>query len=52
VLTVKEVMVELRMSRNAIYEAISRREIPSIRVGRKILIPRALYDRMLRGEAA
>lgn len=52
VLTVKEVQTDLRMSRNAVYEAIGRGEIPSIRVGRRILIPKEPYRRMLSGEAA
>lgn len=51
VLTVKEVQVDLRLSRNAVYEAIARKEIPSIKVGRRILIPREQYKRML-GEVA
>ena len=51
VLTVKEVMASLRMSKNAVYEAIGRGEIPSIKVGRKILIPRQQYERLLAGEA-
>lgn len=52
VLTVKEVMADLGMSRNAIYEAIAAKQIPSIRIGRKILIPRVAYERFLRGEVA
>lgn len=51
-LTVKEVMADLRLSKNAVYEAIARKDIPSIRVGRRILIPRIPYQRMLTGEAA
>jgi excisionase family DNA binding protein len=50
VLTVKEVQDRLRMSRNAVYEAIGRGEIPSIKVGRRILVPRKQYERLLAGE--
>ena len=51
-LTVKEVMSDLRISKNAAYTAIARGQIPSIRVGKKILIPRAQYERLLLGEPA
>ncbi len=47
VLTVKEVQADLRLSRNAVYEAIARGEIPSVRIGRRILIPKAAYKQML-----
>jgi excisionase family DNA binding protein len=52
VLSVKQVMRDLGLSKTAVYDAISRKEIPSIRVGRRILIPRIPYERMVRGEAA
>jgi excisionase family DNA binding protein len=45
-------MGDLGLSKNAVYLAIAAKEIPSIRVGRRILVPRAAYERMLRGEAA
>jgi excisionase family DNA binding protein len=47
VLTVDEVAKELRLSRNATYEAIARKEIPSVRVGRRILVPIEALDRLL-----
>lgn len=50
VLTVEEASKRLRLSRNAVYEAIARSEIPSIRFGRRILVPRAALDRLLSGE--
>jgi excisionase family DNA binding protein len=50
VLTVKEVQTDLRMSRNAVYEAIARGEIPSLKIGRRILIPKVPYQRMLNGD--
>ena len=51
VMTVKEVQADMRLSRNAVYEAIARKEIPSIKVGRRILIPRVQYERLLAGGA-
>lgn len=47
VLTVKQVMSELGMSKNAVYAALATKQIPSIRIGSKILIPRAQFERML-----
>lgn len=52
VMTVEEARLRLRIGRNAMYEAIARAEIPSIRVGRKILVPRAAFDRMISGDGA
>jgi excisionase family DNA binding protein len=40
VLTVDEARQVLRLGRNAIYQAIHRQEIPSIRIGRRLLIPK------------
>ena len=55
-MTVDETAIELGISRNAAYEAVKRGEIPSIRIGRRLLIPKAAFDRMLaeagQGEAA
>ena len=39
VLTVEEAGQILRLSRNSMYEAIRRGEVPNIRIGRRILIP-------------
>jgi excisionase family DNA binding protein len=52
VLTPDEAAKELRLSRNAIYQAIAKGEVPSVRIGRKILVPRARLEAMLRGEKA
>ncbi len=52
VMTVEEAAEILRISRNGAYEAVKRGEIPSIRIGRRILIPRAALEMMLKGEAA
>lgn len=50
VLTVQETSRLLRLGRNATYEAIRRGEIPSLRVGRRIVIPRAALERLLSGD--
>ena len=47
VMSVEEVRVALGMSRNGVYEAIARNAIPSIRIGRRIMVPRAAYSKML-----
>jgi excisionase family DNA binding protein len=49
VLTVEEARKILRLSRNSMYTAIARGEIPSIRVGRRLLVPRAALELMLGG---
>lgn len=40
-LTVDEAAAEIRSCRNTVYAAVARGEIPSVRIGRKILIPAA-----------
>ena len=52
VVTVNEAAVMLRISRGAAYEAAKRKEIPSIRIGRRLLVPLAALERMLTGDAA
>lgn len=49
VLTVDEVAGELRIGRRQAYAAIERGEIPSIRIGRTIRVPRAWLERTLAG---
>ena len=51
-LTVEEAARELGVSRNKAYEACRDGEIPVIRIGRRMLVPRAALERMLAGEAA
>ena len=46
-LTVDETASALGISRNAAYEGVRRGEIPSIRVGRRLLVPRPALERML-----
>lgn len=40
------------LGRNAAYAAARRGEIPTIRIGKRLLVPRAAWDRILRGEKA
>ena len=49
VLTVEEAAKFLRLSRGSAYEGVRLGQIPSIRVGRRILIPRAALVRLLDG---
>ena len=49
-LTVVEVAAQLGISRNAAYEAIRLGQIRSIRIGRRILVPRQALEEMLRGK--
>lgn len=50
-LTVDEAALRLGIGRNAAYDAVKRGEIPSIRIGRRLLVPVAALERMLAGEA-
>jgi len=47
VLTPEETAKLLRIGRNAAYEAIQRGDIPSVRIGRRILVPKLALQRML-----
>ena len=47
VFTVDEARILLGISRHSAYEAVRRGQIPSIRIGRRILIPRAGLLQML-----
>ena len=49
--TVKEFATLSRLSLNAVYEMIRRKEVPAVRFGRAIRLPRATCDRILRGES-
>ena len=46
-LTVEEAAKVLGVGRNTAYEAVRRGEIPSIRVGRRLVVPKAALERML-----
>jgi excisionase family DNA binding protein len=45
----KEVAAILDCNVKSVYDAIRRKEIPSIRLGRMLLIPRPAFERLLRG---
>jgi len=47
VLTVSETAALLRMNRNSVYRALHRGELPSVKVGRRLLVPRAALERLL-----
>ena len=49
VLTVEEARLLLRLSRNSMYAAISRQEVPHLKIGRRILIPRKALERLVDG---
>ncbi len=50
-LTVKEASALLRISRNLAYDLVARGEIPAIRLGRVIRVPRASLDQWVGSEA-
>ena len=48
--TVDEAAQLLGISRNSAYEAVRRGEIPIIRVGRRLLVPRSRLETLLDGQ--
>jgi excisionase family DNA binding protein len=48
VLTVPEAARLLGIGRGLAYEAVARGEIPSVRIGRRIVVPRYALDALLR----
>ena len=52
-MAVKELVAALdgRISRNAIYNAIHNGEIPHVRIGRRILFPADVLDRILAAQS-
>ncbi len=51
VLTIEEVASLLRIGRTGAYEAARRGELPIVRLGRRMLVPRAALDKLLNGAA-
>jgi excisionase family DNA binding protein len=49
-LTIEEAARVLGIGRNSAYEAARRGEIPTIKVGRRLVVPRAALDRILAGD--
>jgi excisionase family DNA binding protein len=50
-LTVEEAAHVLGIGRSAAYQAVARGELPSLRIGRRLLVPRSALDRLLTGES-
>lgn len=51
-LTIAEAAKVLGVGRNSAYEAARRGEIPTIRIGKRLLVPMAGLNRMLAAEQA
>jgi excisionase family DNA binding protein len=51
-LTVPEAAKLLRISRNLAYELVARRELPCVRLGRVIRVPRTSLDAWIASQAA
>ena len=41
---------QLRVGRNSAYEAARRGELPAVRIGRRLLVPRLALERLLSGD--
>ena len=52
VFSVEEARKHLGLSRGLMYEAVRTGQVPSIRIGRRILIPRASLERLLQGASS
>ena len=52
VTTVDEAARLLGISRNLAYEGVRSGAIPSLRIGRRLLVPRAALERLLAGDVA
>lgn len=50
ILTIDEAAAVLRISRQSAYEAARRGEIPTIRLGRRILVPRRALEKLIGAE--
>ena len=50
--TIDEAAALLGIGRNGAYEAARKGEIPTLKIGKRILVPKAALDRMLEGKAA
>ena len=52
VMTLAEVASLLRISKNSAYEAARRGEIPTIKIGRRLIVPADAFERLLSGKSA
>ena len=51
-MTIEDAAQVLGISRNSAYTAAKRGEIPTIKIGRLLLVPTAALDRLVAGEQA
>ena len=51
VVSVEEISARLGISRDLVYDGLRRGEIPGLRIGRRIIVPRSRFDRWLAGDA-
>ena len=51
-LTVEEAAALLGIGRNSAYQAVASGQLPVIRIGRRLLVPRAALERLLTGMQA
>jgi len=49
-ITVAQAAAIIGVSVNTMHEALRRGDFPSIRIGRRVLVPRAAFERMVIGE--
>lgn len=50
VLTVAEAATALGISRAHAYELVARHELPAVRLGRRIVVPRRALEQLINGE--
>ena len=46
-LTVEEAARALGINRNSAYDAVRNGELPAIRIGRRLLVPKAAFEKLL-----
>ncbi len=51
-LTIAEAAQHLGVGRNQAYEAARTGQIPTIKIGKRLLVPKVAFQRMLEGKAA
>ena len=51
-ISVPEAARMLGISRNAGYEAVKNGDLPSIKIGRRVVVPKTAFEKLLAGEAA
>jgi excisionase family DNA binding protein len=51
VYTVEQVCRILQLSRNSVYTQIAQGKIPSLRFGKRLVVPKAKLEKLLNGEA-